>query len=216
MATRARTGKPTRRQRQEKGRALLLGAAQRLLSRGESFSALSIGRLAAEAGIPRTRFYVYFEDKNELLRVWFEYPSVDVARASTAWWRLDGNSSKEDLRLALRGLVETYRPHHVVVSAMLDAATTDPAIREALNAMMAGNTANLREHIERGQREGWVDRRLLAAETAAWLSWGSERGVFQLPPDAVGAELDRVVDAYTEFVWRILYAPARVPEIPGI
>jgi AcrR family transcriptional regulator len=209
MATRARRGKRTREQRLDEGRARLLAAAERLLSSGESFSALSIGRLAAEAGIPRTRFYVYFEDKNELLRASFERPSVDVQQASTAWWRLDGRSSKDDLRLALRGLVETYRPHHVIVSAVLDAATTDATIRQALNAMMAGNTANLREHIERGQREGWVDPRLLPAETAAWLSWGSERGVFQLPPDATGTELDRIVDAYTEFVWRILYAPAR-------
>ena len=45
----------------------VLEAVEGLLAGGESFTALPIGRIAAEAGIGRTTFYGHFRDKPTLL-----------------------------------------------------------------------------------------------------------------------------------------------------
>ncbi|WP_372792169.1 TetR/AcrR family transcriptional regulator, partial [Paraconexibacter sp.] len=44
----------------------VLGAVERLLTDGESFTALPVGRIADEAGMARTTFYGHFPDKSTL------------------------------------------------------------------------------------------------------------------------------------------------------
>ena len=46
----------------------LLDATERLMRDGASFTELSVDRLSTEAGISRASFYIYFEDKGQLLR----------------------------------------------------------------------------------------------------------------------------------------------------
>jgi AcrR family transcriptional regulator len=45
----------------------LLEAMERLLSQGQSFSALTVETLASEAGIARATFYLRFKDKSALV-----------------------------------------------------------------------------------------------------------------------------------------------------
>ena len=71
--------------------------------------------------------------------------------------------------------------------------------------MMGENIAGLRAHIRRGQSAGFVDPALLAAETAAWLTWMAERGFHQLVRGASDAQVERLVDAYARIVWNTLY-----------
>src|SRR5689334_4756637 len=47
--------------------AKILKATEQLLVGGASFTGLGVQRLAAEAGIPRSTFYLHFRDKTELL-----------------------------------------------------------------------------------------------------------------------------------------------------
>jgi hypothetical protein len=74
---------------------------------------------------------------------------------------------------------------------------------------MQRNIAGLRKHIRSGQAAGFVDERLPAAPTAAWLTWMAERGLHRLVRDAADADLTELVDAYTSIVWNTLYAGAR-------
>jgi AcrR family transcriptional regulator len=64
----ARSGRARRR---DQVRARILEIVERRLREGEAFSEISVGRIVAEAGISRTTFYVYFEDKTDLLRRWY-------------------------------------------------------------------------------------------------------------------------------------------------
>ena len=66
----------------------------------------------------------------------------------------------------------------------------------------------MRAHIRRGQKGGWIPGDLLAGETAAWLTWMAERGQHQMVRSAGDAELERLIDAYTDVVWHALYAHA--------
>jgi AcrR family transcriptional regulator len=209
MPSVTRKSQSTRTQRRDEARQRLLDVVEKLLEEGESFTEISVERLVSEAGMSRSTFYVYFEDKGDLLRAWFEDITAEISDAATDWWVLGAEATQADLRAALDRVVKTYKPHTTLMAATYDAAAYDASVRELVEGMMAANVAGLRKHIKAGQSAGFVDASLPAAQTAAWLTWMAERGLHQLVRTASGAELERLIDAYTGIVWNTLYAPAR-------
>jgi AcrR family transcriptional regulator len=180
-----------------------------MLEDGDTFTEVSVERLVTAAGISRSTFYVYFEDKGDLLRGWFEDISAELAAAAGRWWALDAAAGFDDVRAALDAIVRSYRPHSTLMAATFDAAAYDRAVRELADGMMTTNTAGLRKHIRAGQEAAFVDRALPAPETAAWLTWMAERGLHRLVRSASDGELDGLIDAYAAIVWNTLYAPTR-------
>jgi AcrR family transcriptional regulator len=209
MASVTRKTHSTRSRRRDEARERLLGVVERLLDEGESYTEISVERLVQEAGMSRSTFYDYFEDKGDLLRAWFGEITAQLAEAATEWWTVDGETSRDDLGAILDRLIRTYAPHTTLMAATYDAAAYDPAIRELVADMMATNTAALRKHIREGQREGFVDPDLPPAQTAAWLTWMAERGQHQLVRGAQNGEVEALVEAYTSILWNTLYAPTR-------
>lgn len=209
MPSVTRRSQSSRSERRDEVRRRLLEVVEHLLGEGESFTELSVERLVQAAGMSRSTFYVYFEDKGDLLRAWFAEITAEIVDSAKGWWRFDGDSPREDLREALDHLVRTYRPHTTLMAATYDAAAYDSSVRELVETMMASNIAALRKHIRLGQRGGWVDASLPTAETAAWLTWMAERGFHQLVRGASDAQVDKLVDAYAAIVWNTLYAPTR-------
>jgi TetR/AcrR family transcriptional regulator, ethionamide resistance regulator len=205
-----RRGRPAAdrtRVRAELARQVLL-AADREIATGE-FADLSIERLTGAAGISRSKFYVYFQDKDDLIRAWFSEVRTEINALKDAWWALDAESTRDDLHEVITGIVTAYQPHRTLMAAVYDQALHNPAIREEVDALIEENTAQLAKHIRRGQREGFVDDGLLPNETAAWLTWMAERTQHALEPGASGKNLDRHIGTYTEIVWSTLYAPGR-------
>lgn len=209
MPSVTRRSQSTRSRRRDEARHRLLGVVERLLAQGESFTEISVERLVSEAGMSRSTFYVYFEDKGDLLRAWFEEVTKEISDAATDWWQLDAGASNADLRAALDKVVKTYKPHTALMAATYDAAAYDVSVRELVEGMMSANAAGLRKHMKAGQSGGFVDPDLPVAQTASWLTWMAERGLHQLVRTASGAELERLIDAYTAIVWNTLYAPTR-------
>lgn len=209
MSSVTRSTKSVRAQRRDEARHRLLEVVERLLEEGESFTEISVERLVSEAGMSRSTFYVYFEDKGDLLRAWFAEIVEALADAASHWWALGADATREDVRDALRGVVLAYRPHVTLMAATYDTAAYDGAVRQLTDAMMAGNTAGLRKHIKAGQRDGFIDPSLPAAQTAAWLTWMAERGLHQMVRGASNSELETIIDAYAGIVWNTLYAPTR-------
>jgi AcrR family transcriptional regulator len=200
-----------RTKRRDDVRQRLLGVVEQLLASGESYAAISVERLVSEARLSRSTFYVYFEDKGALLRAWFAHVMEELEDAVASWWKLDGDATRADLRSALEQIVVTYRPHATLMAAVFETASYDGTVRDEVSLMMSRNVAALRAHIKLGQRRGWIDPNLLPAETAAWLTWMSERGQHQMVRTADDAEVERLIDAYTDIVWNTLYefAPSR-------
>lgn len=198
-----------RAERRDQIRARLLAAVESLLADGENFTELSVERLVSLAGVSRSTFYVYFEDKGELIRGWLTDIIAELEVAAQAWWALGADATWDDLRAALTRVVNVYRPHTTLMAAAFDAAAYDPGVREQVEAMMERNIAGLRKHIRAGQAAGWVDERPPAAQTAAWLQWMAERGLHRLIRNASDDDLRELMDAYTSIVWSTLYAGAR-------
>jgi AcrR family transcriptional regulator len=195
-----------RAQRRDDVRQRLLAVVEELLGRGESYAEISVERLVSEAKLSRSTFYVYFEDKGDLLRAWFAQVIEELEDAAGGWWRLDGTATKADLRKALAQIVNTYRPHTTLMAALYDMSSYDATVRDEVTTMMARNTAGLRRHIQRGQKQGWIDPELLPAETAAWLTWMAERGQHQMVRTADDGGVEALIDAYADVVWNTLYA----------
>ncbi len=207
--TRKRQG--SRAKRRDELRRRLLDIVERLLDDGETYADVSVEQLVNEAKVSRSTFYVYFEDKADLLRGWFTDITDELADAASDWWALDERATHADLRDALARVVKAYQPHTTLMAATYDAADRDPAVRELVDAMMDRNAAGLRKHIRTGQKAGFVDPSLLPNQTAAWLTWMAERGLHQLVRTAGPAELERLIDAYAGIVWNTLYARAVSP-----
>jgi AcrR family transcriptional regulator len=211
MPSVTRRAKSTRADRRADIRQRLLEALEALLKNGESFAELSVERLVTEADISRSTFYVYFQDKGDLLRAWFAETNAELAAAAASWWQLGTGLTRADLHAVLDRIVRTYQPHTTLMAALYDTAAYDPLVRKLVNEMMSSNIAGLRKHIRTGQREGFVDPTLVPEQTAAWLTWMAERGLHQLVRDAPPGELQKLIEAYTGIVWNVLYAPPRRP-----
>lgn len=191
--------------------AQLVTAVERLLEEGESYTELSVERLVKEAGISRSTFYVYFEDKGALLRAM----TVDVMEqeiaATRAWLELPSDASFDDIAAALRPIIEVYRPYQALMGAVVDVSTYDAAVREEFNRLITTAVQAIAGHIRSGQKAGHVRANLDPEPTAAWLVWMVERGCYQLIRGADEKAVGRLSDALATLIWNTLYegAPGR-------
>src|SRR5215212_7852545 len=64
----------------------LADAAKDLVCDGETFADLSVERLSRQAGISRASFYLYFEDKGELVRGWHDLFDEGAQEILENWW----------------------------------------------------------------------------------------------------------------------------------
>ncbi|HYF27871.1 MAG TPA: TetR/AcrR family transcriptional regulator [Baekduia sp.] len=204
------TRKPTR-TRQARRKAVvadMLAAVEALLEEGETFTSLSVERLITQAGMARSTFYVYFEDKGSLLLALAEDVVAQLVEAAGAWWSLPSDLEEPDVEKALRGIIDVYQRHSTVWSSLVDAATYDPKVRDAFDAVVGNAAAGLTKHIRAGQKAGYIRAEVDPKRTALWLTWMTERGLYQLTPKASPSEIDKLCAAQTEIVWRTLYADA--------
>src|SRR6202008_2993814 len=118
----------TRQQRREQMERRLLDATERLMRDGASFTALSVDRLATQAGISRASFYIYFEDKGHLLRRLAGQVFADLADSADQWWSVAWRHNPDDVRAAMAGIVATYRRHQPVLVALNEMAAYDPVV----------------------------------------------------------------------------------------
>jgi AcrR family transcriptional regulator len=210
----ATDGRWTRAGRRAAARTRLLEVVERRLRDGETFADIKVGEIVAEAELSRTTFYVYFEDKADLLRTWYGEVAITMLEAAQVWWDLDASAEQGDLRSALAGIIAAYRPHPELMAATHEAIGYDHGVRRAVDDAMERYIAGLAAHIERGQLAGFVDRSLPPHETAYWLQWMAERGLHRMVRTE-SARVDSLLDAYALIVWNTLYAPARRTVSPG-
>jgi AcrR family transcriptional regulator len=209
MTSVTRKAHTTRQQRREEIQQQLLEGTERLMSEGTAFTELSVDRLAAEAGISRATFYVYFEDKGQLLMKLAQLTFDEMSEASSLWWNVAERREPGDLRAALAAISTAYRRHQSVIAAVHEMATYDSAIASLYRAQMDDLIAHGQAVIERGIADGQIAP-LASRETAAALTWMVDTFFHQEVRSAPAADDDRMVDCLTDVIWRTLYlTPAK-------
>jgi TetR/AcrR family transcriptional regulator, ethionamide resistance regulator len=194
-----------RQERREQIERQLLDATDRLMADGTSFTELSVDRLATEAGISRAGFYIYFEDKGDLLRRLATQVFGDLAAAASQWWEVSARRDPANVHAAMSGIIAGYRRHQPVLVALNEMAGYDPAVHETYRELLAGISGQVARVIEDGQSDGSIRRTLPVAATASTLTWMVERTCHQnLPSHPASYDAD-LATALTEIVWGALY-----------
>jgi AcrR family transcriptional regulator len=201
----ATTRKPsTRQQRRAEIEQQLLKATERLMADGFTFTELSVDRLATAAGISRATFYIYFEDKRQLLMQLTRQVFTELAEAGELWWDVSERRNPEDARRAIREIIEVYRRHQAVVTAANEMASYDAVVAEAYKNILDGITEKGKAALDREIAAGSATP-VRSWETANALTWMVERMCHQVvryaPPEAD----DGIADALTEIAWRAWY-----------
>lgn len=189
--------------------AKLLVALTELQSTGETYAELSVEQLLRTAGLNRSTFYSYFEDKTDLLGQLAEQALDQLLAAARHWYALPGGSTKADLHAALGRVVDAYVDHRVVMTAISDDSSRSEAATKSFESLMDRSTVALAAYLRRGQAERFVDRKLDPDATAAWLMWMSEGGLVRLVSPAPPAERERLHAALTDIFWNGLRMGAR-------
>lgn len=189
--------------RQDTLRALAVAAAACIDEDGGSFADLGVEPLARRAGISRASFYLYFEDKGELVRGWHSEFDESVA-AGFAQWFTSTKPARSVVRAALEELATIHQQSRTVLSAIQEMSAHDPVLRQERAESFALRRSELRKHIIRGQREEWIDADLTADTTAAWLVSMVDRVMAQVMPRH--GEVTSLIDTGTDILWRTLYA----------
>jgi len=194
-----------RQERREQVERRLLDATERLMRDGASFTELSVDRLSTEAGMSRANFYIYFEDKGDLLRRLAGQVFGELAEGAERWWSVASRHDPGDVRAAMAAIIASYRRHQPVLVALNEMAGYDPLVGGTYRELLTGISLRLTKIIENGHTDGSIRRELPAATTASALTWMVERACQQNLPGRPATYDAELATALTEIVWSALY-----------
>ncbi|WP_269750191.1 TetR/AcrR family transcriptional regulator [Nocardia violaceofusca] len=200
-----RSSQPRRQERRVALEGRLLDAAETLMGEQNlTFAELSVDRLAGAAGISRATFYLYFEDKGELLRRLAQHALTEISEAAKTWWQAAERSDPDDLHQAMKNVLATYRNRRLILSAVVEESAYDQGIAEVFNELIDGVRGTTRKIIERGQASGRI-RPMPTDEIADALTWMVERVCYQMVRNTAPEHDDTLAAALTQIIWSSLY-----------
>jgi TetR/AcrR family transcriptional regulator, ethionamide resistance regulator len=183
----------------------MVAAMEKLLEEGGSFTELSVERLAAEAGISRSTFYTYFEDKGHLLREITVEIIGQLGGIGREWWVSAEDIERDELKAIVLRLFQHYRQHYTLLAAVADTSIYDPAVRETYKGMADLFISELTAMIIRQQKTGKISADIPSKHVAKLLVWMYERAAYQEVRGASPKKVERLAEANTLIVWNALY-----------
>ncbi len=183
----------------------LLAALERLLEREANFTAVSVERLAREAGISRATFYLHFRDKGDLIGRLMRHVEDEVVAAGGLWFQHAEDASYDDLRRAMHGFLGVYRKHSAILRAAAETAAYDEEVDVVYQRMIGRFRAESQRAVARIAGRGRAHAELppLLADV---LSWSVDYCYVKFGTGLSGNELDGLVDALTHVVWHAIFA----------
>ncbi|MDO3401692.1 TetR/AcrR family transcriptional regulator [Mycolicibacterium neoaurum] len=191
----------------------LLDATDRLMAEGATFTELSVDRLAGAADMSRRTFYVYFQDKADLLRSLATQVFIEQEAALQTAWK-SAQRDYSDLQTAVAEIVKSYRRHEALLSAVVETAAYDAQVGESYRSLMQRATAVVELVIETGKSNGTIRADLHTYEVAATLTWMVERACHQILRGAAAGADERLAESLSHIIWTSLYGAAPVQRPP--
>lgn len=179
-------------------------ALETLHAGGMRYTEISVEKLSAEAGLTRTTFYAYFQDKADVLMAWLEHLHAESDTVPPGWTTRDRAPTRSELREDIADALARYRPHVAVLAAARDTALFEPRVNIAYRGLVQSSVDDLSDHIRRGRRGGWIKPDLPPTEIATWLASMVHRALSTTPPLDHDADAERL-DDYVDIFWNTLY-----------
>jgi len=207
--------------REDEVQQLLRDALGELMADGTPFRDLSVERLITQAGMARSTFYKYFDDKSALLHALSATALRRLYAAQRSWLTKGRDVTAQDVCDGMRRLLETYRRDEIVMRAVAEASVYDHSISDAYTSGVLDYARAIERFIRRGQKDGWIDGDVAPADTAQALAWMTERTISQLAADASAQRLDALARTLARIVTHSLLSadagsPAsRLVDSPG-
>jgi AcrR family transcriptional regulator len=176
--------------------AEIFAAVERLLARGESYTALGMQAIADEAGVARSTMYVHFTDKPDLLMQLAESATSELFRAAEEW--IDGGGDLAALERTHTKIVAQQREHAALFRAIAEVAAYDDAVAEFWRTRVDAVADRLQARLAAAGSE------LDAAVAARFLVWATERTVFEHVANARDVSDERLAKGMAQLIWRLM------------
>lgn len=182
-------------------------ALVKLLADGESFTTISVERLAQKAGISRATFYLHYRNKGELV--------ADQIKAAFHELRLVGKISLHRERELTRSefsrfmseAVEIYYRHRFAIRAMEEMSAYDKDASKSYLAFWRIQANDTRLILKRLVDSG-LSHPDACEDVADLLTWTAERGCRQMLKDGDSiVSRQRFSEMLTHVVWNSLANP---------
>jgi AcrR family transcriptional regulator len=176
-----------------------------LIEGGTAYTDLSVERLIAEAGISRSTFYKYFEDKAELLLALEAASMRSFYDGARQWIEHGPGVTHADIQAGMRQTLERFQAEATIMTAVAETAVYDPRVRKHYESAVHDYIRRVKRLIEDGQAAGTV-RQVRPQATATALGWMLERTSQQVAPGASARKLDEMAEGLADIVWATLFA----------
>lgn len=184
---------------------LLLEATEKLLNDGYSFLELSVDQLCKEAGIGRSTYYVYFDDKSDLIRALAAKISDEMIHGSRTWFDVASHATREQFHRSITDTLRIYVRHKAVFKSLAETASYDPSVREAFDNLLGAYNERSVEAVKEGKSSG-VIRAEVDESTLLAVVWMFERISYRmLQDDSSEEQIRKAADVATNVAWRVLY-----------
>ncbi len=188
------------------------------LAESESFAELTVEKIAREAGISRSAFYLHFRDRSELLAAALAEVAGGFEELAGRWWG-EGPGPAAQVREAVSGFVAAYAEHAAVLRLANEAAAHDERLRREWQAILGRFIEATSAHIAAEQRRGTVGERLDPVAAAEALVWMTERccGVYLGRGERSAEELvEQLTGVWTAALYPgVIPATELRPDAPG-
>ena len=152
-------------QRSDHRREAILDALDGWL-REESLEAVNIAEISKQAGVTRSAFYFYFENKGAAVAALMER-MVDEVFAVNDAFTLAGDSPDKRIHAMLDGLFASWERHRHMFKAMLEARGSSASVRDiwddARESFVESVAEMIRADREAGRAPAGVDAEVLAS-----------------------------------------------------
>lgn len=185
----------------------LIEAFERLLAQGESFTTISIERLAQEADLVRATFYLHFRNKGELVDYLMKNVSKELKTAAIHTLRKSEKLGRAEFQDFMREAVELHFRHRSAIRAMAEVAAYDAKVAKTYRSFWQTQAADTRLVFERLRAAGNAHPDA-EPEIADLVIWTAERGCAQMLNDTDSIERrHQFADMLTHLAWSAMARP---------
>lgn len=159
--------------------AAVLAAVERLLVSGASFTELSVQRIADEANIARSTFYLSFRDKTDVLTRLIGSLKDEVFAAGQGW-RIDGpHGGRDGLAAIFIRQLAYYRERAPLVNAVNEVIAYDRTLRSEGRRFLARFTERTIARLRDEQRAGRLAPEVDPVAAGQVLTWTGGQAIAQ-------------------------------------